>query len=180
MTVYSPSPHPDFSWPSIHLAVEAERTSAAGLELSFAISGDIGSIIVPDPAEPAFADELWRSTCLEAFAAAPGSTSYVELNFAPSMQWAAYGFTGYREGMAPLRDLHPVLALSATETEIVLGASLELPALAHIPVWQLALAAVVEAIDGSRSYWALAHAPGRPDFHNRDCFIAILAAPDAA
>ena len=42
----------------------------------------------------------------------------------------------------------------------------------------LGLTAVIEAKDGTKSYWALAHAPGPPDFHNPDCFIATLPAPE--
>jgi hypothetical protein len=44
----------------------------------------------------------------------------------------------------------------------------------------LALTAVIEETDGTKSFWALAHAPGPPDFHNPDCFIATLPAPDAS
>ena len=44
--------------------------------------------------------------------------------------------------------------------------------------WQVGLSAVIEAKDGSRSYWALAHPPGKPDFHHRDCFALRL--PPAA
>ena len=38
----------------------------------------------------------------------------------------------------------------------------------------IALAAVIEEVGGHKSYWALAHPDGPPDFHNRDCFIAHL------
>ncbi len=41
----------------------------------------------------------------------------------------------------------------------------------------LGLSAVIQEVDGTKSYWALAHAPGPPDFHNPDCFIATLPAP---
>jgi hypothetical protein len=32
------------------------------------------------------------------------------------------------------------------------------------------LAAVIEETSGRRSFWALAHPPGKPDFHHADCF----------
>ena len=32
------------------------------------------------------------------------------------------------------------------------------------------LAAVIEETNGRRSYWALAHPPGKPDFHHADGF----------
>jgi hypothetical protein len=35
---------------------------------------------------------------------------------------------------------------------------------------RLALSAVIEEVDGALSYWALRHAPGKPDFHHRDTF----------
>ncbi|MND06273.1 hypothetical protein D3C83_275510 [compost metagenome] len=36
------------------------------------------------------------------------------------------------------------------------------------------LAAVIEAADGALSYWALRHAPAKPDFHHRDAFALAL------
>ena len=42
------------------------------------------------------------------------------------------------------------------------------------------LTAVIEEAGGVKSYWALAHPDGPPDFHNRDCFIAHLPPVDAA
>src|SRR3546814_3736372 len=33
---------------------------------------------------------------------------------------------------------------------------------------KLALSAVIEELDGTKSYWALAHPPGKPDFHHPD------------
>ena len=33
----------------------------------------------------------------------------------------------------------------------------------------LGLSAILEEEDGTISYWALAHPPGRPDFHHPDC-----------
>jgi hypothetical protein len=35
---------------------------------------------------------------------------------------------------------------------------------------QLGVAAMIEETNGRRSYWALAHPPGKPDFHHADCF----------
>ena len=34
--------------------------------------------------------------------------------------------------------------------------------------------AVLEEKDGTKSYWALAHAADKPDFHHPDCFVAKL------
>ena len=36
--------------------------------------------------------------------------------------------------------------------------------------------AILEEVDGTKSYWALAHPVGeKPDFHAADCFAATLA-----
>jgi hypothetical protein len=42
------------------------------------------------------------------------------------------------------------------------------------PALRIGLAAILEDLDGSLSYWALAHAPGRPDFHRRESFVLQL------
>jgi hypothetical protein len=34
----------------------------------------------------------------------------------------------------------------------------------------LGLSAVLEEANGRKSYWALAHPPGKADFHHADCF----------
>ncbi len=40
----------------------------------------------------------------------------------------------------------------------------------------LALSAVIEEKEGTKSYWALKHPPGKPDFHHPDCFALTLPA----
>ena len=49
-------------------------------------------------------------------------------------------------------------------------------ALMALADWRLGLSAVIEEKDGGTSWWALAHPPGKPDFHHDDCFAARLAA----
>ena len=46
--------------------------------------------------------------------------------------------------------------------------------------WRIGLSAVIEERHGRKSYWALAHPPGKPDFHHDDCFAIELPAPSAA
>ena len=43
--------------------------------------------------------------------------------------------------------------------------------------WQVALTAVIENRDGSRSYWSLRHAAGGPDFHHSAGFVLELPVP---
>jgi hypothetical protein len=39
----------------------------------------------------------------------------------------------------------------------------------------MALSAVIEATDGTLSYWALAHPSDKPDFHHPDSFVLELS-----
>src|SRR5206468_9890637 len=128
-------------------------------------------VIVQGEAERA--DELWRTTCFEAFVAAPDAT-YREWNFAPSGQWAAYDFADYREGMRNAEVPHPpYIRMEDNLTWWAVGATIAVGAGAE---WRLGLSAVLEEKDGTKSYWALAHPTGdKPDFHDPACFAARLA-----
>ena len=46
--------------------------------------------------------------------------------------------------------------------------------------WRLALTAVIEQRDSLKSYWALAHPAGQPDFHHADGFSQILTPAERA
>ena len=62
---------------------------------------------------------------------------------------------------------------SSSADRYTLQASLELDRLSGLPrksSWRLGLAALIEDTSGRKSYWALAHPPGKPDFHHADCF----------
>jgi hypothetical protein len=163
-------PHPDFRCEALTgLEVEVARAASA-LRLTYRAAGDIRALAFPPIAAPLRTDELWKHTCFEAFIGDP-ARGYLELNFAPSTQWAAYRFSGYRAGMAPAEIAAPRIDVRATDTELTLQATLELP---DPPAGRLALAAVIEQRDGRKSYWSLAHPPGRPDFHHAAGFLAAL------
>ena len=118
------------------------------------------------------ADDLWQSTCFEAFLRAEGEDAYREWNFAPSGQWAAYDFTGYRDGRTDAEVKEPYIRLEDNLTWWTLGATIGVEA---GPSWRLGLSAILEEKDGTKSYWALAHPAEKPDFHHADCFTARLA-----
>ncbi|WP_066660353.1 MULTISPECIES: DOMON-like domain-containing protein [unclassified Sphingomonas] len=134
------------------------------------------SVAMPAPAPAVRTDGLWQRTCVELFAAPAGAAGYVEFNLAPSGAWAAYRFDGYRAGMAPL-DLRadPAIATTIADDALLLTARLALDALPPGPV-NLGLSAVIEEVDGTKSYWALAHAGEKPDFHHPDGFVLELPA----
>lgn len=159
------------------------RRGVCCLSLSFRAIGRVAHVRWPGEQPVGFenwqqADELWRHSCFEAFVRPEGEAGYTELNFATSGKWAAYGFTNYREGMAPVEELtlHSASWLvqkSRTDLNAVLG----LPPAYLGRNWELGISAVIEAKDGTKSYWALAHPPGKPDFHHPACFTATLPAP---
>ncbi|MFN0315884.1 MAG: DOMON-like domain-containing protein [Burkholderiales bacterium] len=123
-------------------------------------------------------DKLWLHTCFEVFIKSPGEENYYEFNFSPSTRWAMYRFDRYREGMPPENfDQPPRIALSQSERVLALECSAGLAQcrdLARAAEYQLAVCAVIEDHDGYLSYWALAHPPGKPDFHHRDGFVLHL------
>lgn len=125
-------------------------------------------------------DGLWQHSCAELFIALPGAPAYLEYNFAPSGQWAAYAFSAYRQRQeVPLPA--PRIQCRRTAAELLLEAVLpvaDLPApFAQAAQWQLGLTAVVESTAGALSYWALHHPGERPDFHHRGGMIATLGLP---
>jgi len=155
--------------------VEISWTPDGALRLRYFVDGDVRRIAVPPPATSFPADGLWRHTCFEAFVAGESSTAYCEFNFSPSTEWAVYGFTSYREGMAPLvHVIAPQVAASITDDRIALEAVIARETLLALPgdsMLRLGLAAVIERTDGGHSHWALTHPGDRPDFHDPAGFV---------
>lgn len=171
--------------PTVARRVEADvaRPRPGLLALRYVMTAPMQEISLPRLAPPARADGLWRRTCLEAFLRAGTGEAYYEFNFSPSTEWAAYRFDGYRQGMRPAEGLPaPRIESAATKDGFELRVSLELDAVPDLPTlvpWRLGLSAVVEDVSGTISYWALAHPPGKPDFHHADGFALDLPAPGA-
>lgn len=144
------------------------------LYLSYELTGDLAQIRMPAP-QPAIAtDGLWQHTCFEAFIAVEGETRYHEFNFSPSGQWAAYAFSDYRERSAWTASQAPHISFTQDNGHVLLEAVItaaDLPLNIACKPFRLGLAAVIEAIDGNRSYWALHHPDTHPDFHHRAGFI---------
>jgi hypothetical protein len=163
--------HPD-SISAAANCVDVEVAHQNGvLALSYVVIGKISSLRIPPLATFARADALWRHTCFEAFLSVPSATGYYEFNFSPSTQWAIYRFNGYRSGMQVASEIDaPRIETAASSDSYTLRADLDLANLRQGARCRLGLSAVIEEAGGSKSYWALAHAPGKPDFHRSDCF----------
>jgi hypothetical protein len=171
--------HPDSPRPAARrIEAEVTRPSPGRLGLRYMVTGALGDVALPSSAAPDRTDGLWRHTCFEAFLRAPGSETYCEFNFAPSTQWAAYRFDGYRRGMAPAEGVAPPrIGLRRTADGFELEVVLALDRACGLPpdgALRLGLSAVIQAPDGSVSLWALAHPPGKADFHHADSFALDL------
>jgi hypothetical protein len=157
-----------------HIEVEVARAHAGNLLLSYVVTGKIGGVRMPPVTVAARSDELWRHTCFEAFVQASPRDGYYEFNFAPSTQWAAYWFSSYRSGMVVATEIAaPAIDVQSSPDCYTLRASLAADRLSAFPSstsWRLGLSAVIEDVSGRKSYWALAHPPGDPDFHHSVCF----------
>ena len=166
------------------VAVDLAWSAPAKLALTYVVRGDITALKLPPPAHAARTDELWKHTCLEAFVGAAEGAGYYEFNLAPSSEWAAYGFSGYREGMTPVEPFDdPGVSVEPQADQFLQRATLNLTDLPGLPLdadWRLALTAVIEQRDGLKSYWALTHPAGRPDFHHPDGFSQILTPAERA
>jgi hypothetical protein len=172
------TPHPDFPCAALRsIEVEVTRPGPTTLVFAYRAAGRIADLALAPPAAPLFTDGLWRTTCFEAFLKPEDGEGYVELNFAPSSEWAAYGFGGYREGMTPLQIATPRIAALRGDAAFALDVAIDLEGLPPPDPCRLALSAVIEAASGAKSYWALAHPEGRPDFHHDAGFAAMLQGP---
>lgn len=172
--------HPDTPGKAIKaISARVSHPTPDNIRLWFDLHGETSRIVWPQWSSPTRTDGLWQSTCLELFIAEPDGPAYQEFNISPSGAWAAYGFSGYRDGMSELRldrapevrDRTPTPELCHLHARIVAFASQQA---------KFGLSAVIEETDGTKSYWALAHPPGKPDFHAPACFAALLPAPSGA
>jgi hypothetical protein len=141
------------------------------------LEADLSSLRIPEPRSSRRADGLWRHTCFEAFVMAGEGPGYREFNFSPSGEWAVYSFHGYRDGGELESELAPKIVARRTLNRLELEAQVCRGFLPQGRPLRLGLSAVVEHADGARSYWALQHPPGKPDFHHPDSFAMQLALP---
>ena len=171
--------HPDTARePVLGIAVEVGLPADKTLVCNYSLHGEISRVLLTGPGNGHRADGLWQHTCFEAFISVPGVPGYYEFNFSPSLAWAAYRFSDYRDGMALASIAQaPGLQVRESPEQLELTATVHLGGLTPLceaAALRLALAAVIEDHNGRRSYWALEHPPGRPDFHHPDSFTMEL------
>jgi hypothetical protein len=177
-------PHPSTPNETLtSITVEVDSPTSDLLVLYYRVTGDIDRIALPAQAASRSQDLLWKHTCVEAFISLPDSEGYLEFNFSPSSQWAAYRFEDYRQGVQPVvLTPSPRVICRRREGELDIDVDLNLSGIPELAnaigngrELRLAASAVIEDDQGRITYWALAHPPGKPDFHHRDGFALVLA-----
>lgn len=172
---FSLTRHPDT--PSARVTAVAVELIASpdDLLIRYFVTGS-EDLIVPEWASAVRRDDLWETTCFEAFLKPPGGEAYFEFNFSPSTEWAAYRFERRRWGRSDLpRPVVPFSTRGEQPSDPLLEVDLDLSGLPDGPL-RLNLCAVISEKGGRKSYWALAHPPGDPDFHDPACFTVELPA----
>ena len=174
--------HPDFDCEAAtRIEVELARPASKTLELRYLVTGTPGKLLLPALGPTRRADRLWEHSCFEVFVRAGPSESYYEFNFAPSCEWAGYRFESHRSGMSEAEVAAPGIETKLDSDTFELRATIDLGSLPELSAgraWRIGLSAVIEETAGQKSYWALAHPPGKADFHHPDCFALDL--PPAA
>ncbi|MEM7638279.1 MAG: DOMON-like domain-containing protein [Pseudomonadota bacterium] len=149
--------------------------SQQGFTITYRLSGDLSELVWPAQDGGQRRDELWKTTCFEAFFRAQDSEHYVEFNFAPNGDWAAYRFSGYRSNQTQLTCSPPVIESSFDKNTAIVQVTLPEGFPEHVggPIL-FGPTGILEAADGTHSFWALHHALIKPDFHHIETFKMTL------
>lgn len=152
------------------LEFSATRTGS-DLSLRYDLFGDVSRLEIPDGMGGERRHELWRTTCFEAFLRAEDAEAYVEFNFAPNADWAAYQFTRIREGRSDLGIPAPRIEVEKTTERLSVSVMVQgLSFLRSGSKLELGPTAIIEGKEGGLSYWALHHPSNKPDFHTSEIF----------
>lgn len=169
------SPHPVSPEQGVKtLSLQASRAGEA-LSVVFAVRGDMSRLVLPSVVGGKRTDGLWQRTCFEIFLRVAGQDAYVEYNFAPNGDWAAYHFDAYRSERRdvemPPPKIESKICLDGIEVLVdipTISPELDLQGL------RLGPSAILADRDGERSYWALHHPLNKPDFHHIENFKISL------
>ncbi len=167
-------PHPADGLAAVAGAVSVEllcQAAPGSLQIVYDIHAPQQPLLQPpEGAVPQRRDGLWRHTCCELFiAACSAESAYLEFNFSPSGDWAAYAFDAPRQGMRPFLwqgSAAPRIRMrSAGVSPHRLRVEVELPAPLPAGEFRLAPTVILETSAGI-SHWAARHPGGQPDFHH--------------
>lgn len=134
------------------------------LEYTLSSNSTISKVFLPKFENTHRKDELWKSTCFEAFLFY-NEPDYIEINISPSGAWNAYSFSSYRKGMVMTEDLNLThLSSSHSDREFHLEACFDYSVKKY--PYSIQLCSILEDSNTEElSYWALDHDNDKPDFH---------------
>lgn len=113
------------------------------------------------------AHDLWKATCAEIFFGS-SAAQYLEFNFSPDGRWNVYLFDDYRKRSSEEMEVRlDVLQWKKSGDVLKMEASGQ--GLPFVPK-QFNPTFVAE-VDHGVIHLALKHPTGKPDFHQRDCFV---------
>lgn len=171
-------PHPTSRYNDIYsVLVDVSKQQAGYLSLTYTLSANLEKLFIPEKKRSIAQDNLWQHTCFELFVKVQGESAYREFNFSPSTEWAAYGFSDYRQQQDWLAINSPSITSVIFGDQLKLSVQIALEDLAINPEnkpLQLALTAVIEENNNNKSYWALEHPADQPDFHHKNGFTRII------
>lgn len=144
------------------------------IRLIYNLENPGNNLLIPPQSSPARRDNLWQHTCCEVFIGLLHQPQYLEFNFSPSGEWAAYAFSDYREpddwpDPEP-PEIRTTQTLSGLQLEAVILPDTLPEAFRNQPL-ELGISTVLEDKEQHLAYLALAHSQATPDFHRRDQWI---------
>lgn len=170
------SQHSDPFHVSAKMTIDSD---GVGITLDFQVDGPIKNLKLP-PLDKAClrADNLWQSTCFEAFLSITQNpdSPYFEVNIAPDGRWNLYQLTSYRQNLLPVANIPmPAIQVDASELTYKLQARWQhLSPEVFNHSFHVGLTVILESQKGEKSYWALAHKSPQADFHNKASFTVIV------
>ena len=170
-------PFPALKIPAIEITGQVARQGNL-LFIRYSVQGNIEDIRLPVRSEsPARKNDLWKATCFEFFLASRDRPEYWEINLSPSGNWNVYAMDGYRQINMREEGAFSQLPFEFTKTikELSLDLVVNLGWLLQ-PLQQLhiGITAIIQIVDGSETYWALAHPGKQADFHLKEGFVIAI------
>jgi hypothetical protein len=178
MAKFSLIPFDKAGAPDIFLNAEINETKES-LFLSFSLKGNLGSLDLEEGTPKKMrVMKLWEKTCFEFFIKNERD-SYMEFNFSPCFEWNCFYFEKkgnplkeYAPMERPKTDIlnsmdHFLLMVEIKKDFFPEGFFAGATNLTNICA---GITGVIKEKNGNLSYWALAHADTRPNFHHFDSF----------
>ncbi len=144
--------------------------------LRYSLFDDQAQVLIPTSNSSSRQHNLWKATCFEFFIAVQNSRKYWEFNLSPSGDWNVYRFDDYRVGMQEeiaFTSLPFEVETRSKQTSLTI--ELDLNAIAQSSqTLDIGVAAVIQHLDRSLTYWAIEHCGAEADFHLRNSFVLRL------